>query len=239
MEVSAPDFFEINENLLLKDLIVESGEKNIQMMRSVNTYTLTGVIKEEQTTKMVPGVIKVFLPLNETPILTDTADVETGKYELNLDNVGPFLLEVTAEGYFFQNMSLQFNPDSVLMLKNFDMKKIQVGARIVISNILFNTGNATLKAESYSELNKLVNLLRENAAVKIEVSGHTDNVGSAGLNKKLSKSRALSVKNYLVSQGISGDRVNFEGYGYDRPIAPNDNAEGRAANRRVEIEVLD
>lgn len=239
MEVSATDFFGINENLQLKNILVESGEKNIQMVRSLNTYTLTGVIKEEKTTKIVPGVIKVYLPLNQTPIHTDTANVETGKYELNLDNVGPFLLEVTAEGYFFQNMSLHFNPDSVLMLKNFDMKKIQAGARIVIANILFNTGNATLKAESYSELNKLVNLLRENAEVKIEVSGHTDNVGSAGLNKKLSKSRALSVKNYLVSQGISGERVNFEGYGFDRPIAPNDNAEGRAANRRVEIEVLD
>ena len=59
------------------------------------------------------------------------------------------------------------------------------------------------------------------------------------MNKRLSRSRALSVRNYLVSQGISGDRVDFEGYGFDRPIAPNETEEGRAANRRVEIEVLE
>jgi outer membrane protein OmpA-like peptidoglycan-associated protein len=119
------------------------------------------------------------------------------------------------------------------------MQKMAAGTRIVVENILFNSGKATLKAESYSELNKLVRLLLENSSVRIEVSGHTDNVGSASLNKRLSRSRAESVKNYLQSHGVDAGRIEFQGYGFDRPIAPNDTPEGRAANRRVEIEVLD
>lgn len=239
MEVIAQDFFGHKENLMLRNEQKSSGEKNITLTRSISTYTITGVVREEQTMNHLPALIRVYQPNNQTPLQSVKADIETGKYELNFDNTGPFLLEVTAEGYFFQNMNLHFHPDSMLMVKNFDLQKIKTGARIVIANILFNTGNATLRAESYGELNKLVNLLRENPQVRIEVSGHTDNVGSAAVNKKLSRSRALSVKNYLVSQGISGDRVDFEGYGFDRPIAPNETAEGRAANRRVEIEVLD
>lgn len=239
MEVFATDFFGVQENLMLRNEKNSNGEKNIELVRSISTYTITGVIKEEQSANIIPGLVRIFTPKNETPVQSVIADSETGKYEINLDNNGPFLLEVTAEGYFFQNMSLHFHPDTILMVKNFDLQKIKTGARIVIANILFNTGNATLRAESFSELNKLVNLLRENPAVRIEVSGHTDNVGSATVNKRLSRSRALSVKNYLISQGISGDRVNFEGYGFDRPIAPNETSDGRAANRRVEIEVLD
>ena len=88
-------------------------------------------------------------------------------------------------------------------------------------------------------MNRLVNLLRENPGVRIEVSGHTDNVGSAAVNRTLSRNRALSVRNYLVSQGIAAERVQYNGYGFDRPIAPNTTEEGRAANRRVEIEILD
>ena len=85
----------------------------------------------------------------------------------------------------------------------------------------------------------MVRLLKENETVRIEVSGHTDNVGSAALNRKLSRERAFTVKNYLESQGIEPSRIEYEGYGFDRPIESNNTAEGRAANRRVEIEVLE
>ena len=239
MEVIAPDYHVYQQNLMLRSEVASSGEKNIALRRSISTYTITGVVREEETLANLPAMVKIYLPDNQSPIATDTLSMDDGKYEINLDNTGPFLMEVTAEGHFFRNMALQFQPDTTLMVQNFELQKIKTGARIVIANILFNTGKATLKAESYAELNKLATLLHENPQVRIEVSGHTDNVGSAAVNKRLSRSRALSVRNYLVSQGISGDRVDFEGYGFDRPIAPNETAEGRAANRRVEIEVLE
>lgn len=73
--------------------------------------------------------------------------------------------------------------------------------------------------------------------MKIEISGHTDNKGSAEYNKKLSENRAKSVQEYLVKKGISPDRMSFAGYGFDRPIAPNDNEGGRQLNRRTEFEI--
>lgn len=239
MEVIASDYYGYQQNLMLSNEEASSGEKNIALRRSITTYTITGVVREEETPAKLQAMIKIYLPDDQAPIAADTTSATDGKYEINLDNAGPFLMEVTAEGYFFRNRALQFHPDTTLMVQNFELQKIKTGARIVIANILFNTGNATLRAESYAELNKLAALLHENPQVRIEVSGHTDNTGSAAVNKRLSRSRALSVRNYLVSQGISGDRVDFEGYGFDRPIAPNETEEGRAANRRVEIEVLE
>ena len=109
---------------------------------------------------------------------------------------------------------------------------------MVIGNILFNSGNANLRPESYAAMDRLVELMRENPSLKIEVSGHTDNTGSVATNRTLSSNRALAVRNYLTSQGVAADRLEYNGYGPDRPIAPNNNEDGRAANRRVEVEVL-
>jgi len=187
----------------------------------------------------VAASLAFYEPAAEAPFLTAFSDTLSGKYAVTLEKEGPFIVEVNANGYFFVNMPLVFPEDSTLVIRNVAMQKMAAGSRIVVENILFNSGKATLKAESYSELNKLVRLLLENSSVRIEVSGHTDNVGSASLNKRLSRSRAESVKNYLQSHGVAADRIEFEGYGFDRPIAPNDTPEGRAANRRVEIEVLD
>ena len=122
--------------------------------------------------------------------------------------------------------------------KNVALIKLQVGVKFVVENILFNSSKATMRSESFDEVDKLADLLRKNNKVRIEVSGHTDNVGSASMNKKLSKERALTVKNFLVSRGIEQDRIEYEGYGFDQPIAPNTTAEGKAKNRRVEVKIL-
>src|SRR5690554_2300203 len=104
-----------------------------------------------------------------------------------LEHTGLFLIELNAEGYFFLNRPLSFDTDSTLLVRNYSLQPMQKGARIVVENILFNTGKATLRTESYAELNKLARLLNENPEVRIEVSGHTDNVGSAAVNNRLSE----------------------------------------------------
>ena len=233
----AVDYFDHNENLPLKDAEGESGSKNLTMQKSVVTYILTGVVTGEGNATPLKANIRANKTGDGQTIQADTD--ENGKYELILADMGPFLLEVNSEGYFFMNSILQFSDDSTMVIRNFVLKKMESGAKMVIDNILFNTGKATLMPESFASLNKLVTLLRENPGVKIEVSGHTDNTGSAATNKTLSKNRALTVRNYLISQGIAGERVSYEGYGFDRPIEPNNTEAGRAANRRVEIEILD
>jgi len=108
-----------------------------------------------------------------------------------------------------------------------------------IRNIYFATGKSELKSESEIGLESLKNLLEDNLNMKIEISGHTDNIGSAASNLYISKKRAESVKNWLKSNGIDADRIKTIGYGESRPIASNDDeVEGRELNRRIEIRVL-
>ena len=107
-----------------------------------------------------------------------------------------------------------------------------------MKNIFFDYDKATLRPESYAELDRVVNILNKQPKLKIEISGHTDNKGALEYNKQLSKSRAKTVVDYLIEKGISNDRLTFEGYAFEKPIATNDTDEGRQLNRRVEFKVL-
>jgi outer membrane protein OmpA-like peptidoglycan-associated protein len=92
-----------------------------------------------------------------------------------------------------------------------------------------------LKPESQVELEKVIQLLHDNPTVKIQISGHTDNVGKPAANLALSNTRAKAVINYLIVNGINSQRLSFKGYGETQPIADNKTTEGRAKNRRTEL----
>ncbi|MBL7817245.1 MAG: PD40 domain-containing protein [Saprospiraceae bacterium] len=109
---------------------------------------------------------------------------------------------------------------------------------IILKNVFFETGKADLKSESLVELNKLKLLLQENPTMRIEVRGHTDNVGADADNQTLSEKRAKAVRDFLVNNGISADRLSYKGLGETQPIDTNDTEGGRAANRRTEFVIL-
>ena len=109
---------------------------------------------------------------------------------------------------------------------------------VILKNVFFETGKTDLLMSSYSELLELTEYLTENSESKIEVSGHTDNVGGAALNQRLSEDRAKSVHDYLIEHGIDSNRLSFKGYGKSQHIAPNLSEKGMRQNRRVEIRVL-
>lgn len=104
--------------------------------------------------------------------------------------------------------------------------------------ILFNSGKASIKAESTQVLVDIIGILKEYPDAKFTVEGHTDSIGSATSNQKLSEARALSVKEFLVEKGIDADRLRAVGYGETKPIATNMYKDGRAKNRRVEINLI-
>lgn len=110
--------------------------------------------------------------------------------------------------------------------------------RKAFSNLEFETAKTSIKAESYPSLNELAQLLVENPQFKLELAGHTDNVGKPQVNLVLSKGRALAVKNYLVGKGVASANITAEGYGQTRPIANNKTPDGRKKNRRVEMKIL-
>jgi outer membrane protein OmpA-like peptidoglycan-associated protein len=109
---------------------------------------------------------------------------------------------------------------------------------IVLQNVFFETGSAALLPTSDPELNKLLWTLRKNTAMKIEIRGHTDNVGDEKANQKLSEARAKAVYEYLTGRGIEASRLTYTGFGETQPIADNATAEGRKQNRRTEFKVI-
>ncbi len=109
----------------------------------------------------------------------------------------------------------------------------------VFKNLEFETGKSVIRQTSYSSLNELAELMKKKPSFKLLIEGHTDNVGSAASNMKLSENRANAVKLYLTEKGVDAARITSKGYGLTKPIASNKTAEGRQKNRRVEFTVLE
>lgn len=139
--------------------------------------------------------------------------------------------------------NLKYGIDNVGLCKKNSFEKImdslKVNDSFVLENIYFEFEKANLNENSFPTLLKFSDYLETNETIKIEIQGHTDNVGSKEFNDTLSTERAKSVRNYLIENGISENRITFVGFGYDKPISSNDNDSGRQLNRRVEIKLLE
>ena len=116
---------------------------------------------------------------------------------------------------------------------------IEVEATVVLNNVFFDFDRATLKPDSYPELNRVAELMEERSGLRIEVAGHTDNIGPDAYNVGLSERRARSVVNYLIGKGIDTSRFEIKYFGNTQPVADNSSREGRRKNRRVEFKILE
>ena len=119
-----------------------------------------------------------------------------------------------------------------------EIKKMEEGVKMEIENINFETNSSTLNPSSYEELDMLVDNLKMNSNIDIELSAHTDDIGSDAYNFKLSDQRAAAVAEYLITKGIAKSRIISKGYGKTQPLVPNTSDENRAKNRRVELKVI-
>ena len=119
------------------------------------------------------------------------------------------------------------------LLLKFELPKL-----FVLDNVYFDTGKATLRKESFPELNELTELMKLKEKLKVEIAGHTDNVGNDDTNLTLSQARADAVRNYVINKGISGDRITAKGYGENYPVDTNDTPQGKQTNRRTEVRIL-
>lgn len=130
---------------------------------------------------------------------------------------------------------------TVLMEKDIDsvFTDLKTNDIIKLDKVYFDQSKYDLRPESRDQLQKLYRTLRDNPKLRIEISGHTDNVGDSRLNQYLSENRAQVIYNYLVRMNIAGERLQHRGYGQTQPVAPNDTEENKTLNRRVEFLVLD
>ncbi|MEP3388242.1 MAG: OmpA family protein, partial [Reichenbachiella sp.] len=116
---------------------------------------------------------------------------------------------------------------------------IEKGVAISLNNIFFEFDRSDLRTSSYAELDRILKLLESDKINSIEISGHTDSVGDDDYNLELSKRRAWSVYSYFIANGIRASRLESVGYGETMPVAPNDTADNRRKNRRVEFKIID
>jgi len=110
--------------------------------------------------------------------------------------------------------------------------------RFVLNGVNFDTAKATIRQESFPRLDGVVEFMSHKKSARVEISGHTDNVGNAKANKALSEARAKACRDYLISKGIEANRIVAVGYGDERPVAANDTDAGRQQNRRIEANEL-
>jgi outer membrane protein OmpA-like peptidoglycan-associated protein len=170
--------------------------------------------------------------------LTTGAD---GSFELAIPRGGNFGVTTEKSGYLFN--SLNFTLPEVegyeVIETDILLERAEVGSKVVLKNLFFDLGKADLKAESFTELENISNLLRQNEHLRLQVNGHTDNTGHEATNLALSLERAESVIGYLVKEGIEKTRLEAKGFGSAKPIVSNDDElGGRQINRRTEIEVI-
>lgn len=119
-----------------------------------------------------------------------------------------------------------------------DLVNLENGQSITLDNVYFEQSSFLLQSVSYAELDKMAELLKNAPQIKIEIGGHTDNIGDTRLNLALSENRARVVFNYFVSKGIKEERLQYKGYGSNKPLLPNDSEENKKKNRRVELTIL-
>ena len=208
-------------------------------IRPAKTLWVKGKVFDKKTTRGLPSAVEL-TDLTTKEILSKVQTDETGNYLITLPVGRDYAFNVNRRGYLFysENFPLsQKDPDSTYHI-DIPLQPLEVNAMIVLKNIFFDTKMYEIKPESTPELDNLVQLLKENPSLKIQISGHTDNVGKTEDNLKLSDNRAQAVVKYLTSKGINPNRLSYKGYGASQPIAPNTTEEGRSQNRRTEVKVI-
>lgn len=173
-------------------------------------------------------------------VYSSESDAKTGEFLVGLPVNREYALNVSKDGFLFysENFALKAQKDAAPLLKDVPLMAIKKDERVILKNIFFASGSAELLETSNVELQKLLTFLQKNSKLKIQINGHTDNVGSDDDNQKLSEDRAKSVYQYLIDKGIVADRLAYKGYGETDPVDTNDTEEGRANNRRTEFTII-
>lgn len=208
-------------------------------MRPPATFWVKGRVYDAKTREGLPSTVEL-TDLNTRKIISRLQTDELGNYLTTLPVGSQYLFNVNRKGYLFfsENYRIDRGQTDSFFTADIPLQPIAPGAVIVLKNIFFETNKSALNPASRIELDKVVQLMTENPTMKILISGHTDNVGKAADNTKLSLERAQAVVNYLLSsQKIAKERLTAKGWGAGKPIAENSTENGRARNRRTELEV--
>jgi outer membrane protein OmpA-like peptidoglycan-associated protein/tetratricopeptide (TPR) repeat protein len=212
-----------------------------ERLRPTPVTYIKGKIYDEKTHQPLTASIELIDLSNNQVITSTSSDPVSGEFLACIKTGINVMMNVSHPYYPFYSENFQIEKNYTELEpyhKDIVLRRAEVGETFILRNIFFDFDNARLFEESYPELNKLVQYMKENGSVKIEIGGHTDSMGSADYNEALSKTRARNVYDYLISKGIDKNRLSYKGYGESQPIATNETEEGRALNRRTEFKII-
>lgn len=237
LNTTAAGFIPKDQKFKLPELLADTTVHIEVLLKPVpKALLLTGNIYDKKTDQLIAAKVEATLKGDRSKISMNAAK---GSYEKEIPKLGWYILSASAEGYLTATDSVHADQEDLTpFVKDLYLAPIEVGVTVRLKNIYFDFDKTTLKKESYTELNKVVEFLNQNPSVEIEIAGHTDSKGSDDYNANLSQGRSQAVVDYLISQGINDYRLSAHGYGESKPIDTNDTDEGRANNRRVEFTVM-
>ena len=212
-----------------------------ESIRPVPVTYVQGQVVDAEDNEPLSADIEIVDLENTEKVMRIQAD-RKGNFLIGLPLGQDYLMNVSTPGYLFysehfalDNVKTAYDP----FLLRIRLQSIEPGSVTVLRNIFFETGSFQLLSESITELNKLLSFLKMNPSVKIEIGGHTDNIGSEQFNMELSDKRAGSVYRFLLQNGIDESRLSYKGYGFSMPVQTNETESGRAANRRTEFRIVE
>ncbi len=202
--------------------------------------------KEEKETGVFTGTVSSFR--DEVPLAANieflgtnlkkvASDAVKGVFQAEVE-AGTYNVRVSAEGYLSETFPVEIIKGETAIKNVKLVKKLEKEEVIVLRGINFASGQAVIPPAEYPILDQVVQVLKANEKVRVEIGGHTDSVGSETYNQGLSERRAQSVRNYLIQRGIAASRLEARGYGEYQPVASNTTRDGRSQNRRIEFKVL-
>jgi outer membrane protein OmpA-like peptidoglycan-associated protein/tetratricopeptide (TPR) repeat protein len=211
-----------------------------EKLRPHNVTYVKGNVNDAITKQPLEAAVEIVDLEKNTPVYQDYSSAEQGDFLATIITGKNYGLNISKDGYLFYSANFSLighetkNPFNISVL----LQPIEIGNKVILKNIFFDTNKFDIKDESKSELQKLVDFLNLNPTVRVEISGHTDDVGNEQLNQTLSENRAKAVYQYLIANKIVATRLVFKGYGETQPIVPNDTEEDRSRNRRTEIKII-
>lgn len=234
-----------------KDLIMDDSEKLLASdgayvlepekdKRNANTI-LKGRVCDKITDAGLNAKVIIFdHDLQKNAAIFETEAAKDGKYMVKLPSKKNYRIIVKADGYHKHMDNYKIPAKKKELIKVFRMDVLpKANDKMTLGKVEFAYNSAILLETSHLQLRAVGVLLKENPTLKIEVQGYTDNIGSAAYNKRLSESRAKSVVEFLVKEGIAKDRLTYIGYGEENPIGNNETENGRQMNRRTEFRITD
>ncbi len=195
---------------------------------------IKGTVKSEATAEPVKAHIEL-KNIESKKVSEIPMDTITGNYVAVAPFNSDYIMTVKKEGHVYESKYIS-KVDSIFKMMarvDLDIKPIELNKSYRINDIYFPFNSFDLTSESKEVLEQLIDFLKENPSICIQIQGHTDNIGNDAFNLKLSENRAHSVYGYLIERGIYKERLTYTGYGKSMPVADNDSEEGRARNRRT------